>query len=199
VCYCGVAACGLLADNLPASIRVSHHPSQHAHSGANSHADWSAPAYWHHPWRHEGRPHCHVWGAISGLGGGGYYHGTSSGIQVTIRVEFDSGSDGKPHVSNIHISMPDYPNTTIPSSKADVIAAAFLPPDATHVRDGTDSLDHSMLHIYQSNALAATFPASKFTDTHHQPVPPGTLTIEDVLPDGNQPGVLYTSLQLSQY
>jgi hypothetical protein len=84
------------------------------------------------------------------------------------------GVDGRDRVDIIGFSSTD-PSATV----AVFVAAtpAFFPPDAHFVKD-LQTPDVGTLHIYQSQDLARTFPASEFTDSGTlQPLPPGTFAV----------------------
>lgn len=86
-----------------------------------------------------------------------------------------TGSDGNPHLAWFHIDAPG--GTTWSDQQGVTIARPFLPPDAKHVRDFTDP-QVGLIHVYVSAALAATFPASEFTDSGNgQQLPPGTFGV----------------------
>ena len=112
---------------------------------------------------------------------------TLNGRTADLDLAFISGNDGKQHVETMDVDPP--PGDTWDATTAQAMFQVFLPPDATHVKDTTTS--QGVDHVYHSNALAATFPASEFVDSNNQPVPPGTFDVQcsSLQPDGSGIGL----------
>lgn len=96
---------------------------------------------------------------------------TVAGVPVTILAVRDAATS---HIISLDIA----PQGSWTAAQAMKIALAFLPADAKHVRDFTLApAPHAVEHVYQSAALAATFPASAFINVNTDAVEsPGTLS-----------------------
>lgn len=104
------------------------------------------------------------------------YTTTIGPAAVEIRLsDLTAASDGQPRVDLFTIADPDGNAWTTATSAA--VVAQFFPPDARHVRDD-QTPDVGTLHVEQSADLAATFPASAFTNTGQGGglEPPGTFS-----------------------
>jgi hypothetical protein len=76
---------------------------------------------------------------------------------ITFGLNLTSGADGAPHVAVMLVYPSDAGAWTL--DQAQGVCSAFLPPDATHVRDATDN-EGDPEQIFASAQLAATFTAS---------------------------------------
>lgn len=99
------------------------------------------------------------------------HRATIQGEDTAITVALTSNDDNM-RVRYIKI-QPGDSSSTWSNAQAQTIAKTFLPADAVYVKDKTVA-DFGTEHIYSSQLLAQSFPASAFTDADGNAVPAGT-------------------------
>jgi hypothetical protein len=113
-----------------------------------------------------------------------HYHTAGSGLDVAIFLaEYKSGSDHQAHLSIVQVVLAS--GQTWEAANEHAICGFLQPDDAAKVAEVTVHLGAGINAdewIYQSAALAVTFPAADFVDHAGHSVPPGTFAI-DYLPD----------------
>lgn len=103
------------------------------------------------------------------------YQATIAGQDTFVRAMLVAPGDGS-RVHFVDVS-PNDSTTQWNDATGEAVARTFLPPDAKYVKD-VNVPDFGLEHVYQSADLAATFPASSFTDANTgNAVPPGTFYI----------------------
>jgi hypothetical protein len=96
------------------------------------------------------------------------------------------GTDGKQRDARVGISA--QPGASLTAQALATLLPHYLPPDTKHVRDFTDP-QIGLIHVYTSADLAATFPASDFSDSGTgQALPPGTFGVACNQPGAPGPG-----------
>ena len=91
-----------------------------------------------------------------------HYQTTLDGVGVLIVVELSTDGKGSPRAYFLHIVSPDS-QVTWDANTAETIAKLFLPSDAQFTQSLTVP-GFGVEQVYTSALLAASFPASDFTD-----------------------------------
>lgn len=123
--------------------------------------------------------------SVSGSGQSVFHYTTNSGVALTICLCHTlTGTDGKERADTVGVGLLDGSNWSSLDQRTAVVKT-LMPPDAVYVRDIDDPM-LGVLHLYQSQDLAATFPANDFYDSGGGgSLPPGTFTVSCDQPNQN--------------
>jgi hypothetical protein len=108
---------------------------------------------------------------------------TPEGDQIVLCFcDMQPGKDGQQRDARVGIAP--QPGVTLTAQALATLLPQYLPPDAKHLRDFTDP-QIGLIHLYSSADLAATFPASAFSN---QGGAPGTFIVACNQPGAPGPG-----------